>query len=355
MAHRRQLAERQTHAERDRLECLRKLQEIADQQTQLAADCGVTPGKLEGFITQVLEAREISRQIAARTGQLVTLLQPGETEESLADLNLDDIEGRLLTIPDDIRRCQEEIDAAQQRLGVLQDQLQKLELDEAPLRTAAELADLYARLESAVDQWAPLALADSLMTAARERFEQQHQPRLMADVERIFSRMTAGEYQEIVCSLDQNETNPLTVRHRSEQLKTPSQLSTGTAEQLYLAIRLAYVADYARLSEPMPMVMDDVLVNFDEQRARETLELLCELAESSQILFLTCHRRTVDLLHQLRPQSSIIELNGSLGTLGVEDVTSSHESDNREASKPPRRSKRRVDRPDQPVLFPPSN
>lgn len=238
-------------------------------------------------------------------------------------------------------------------LGMQQDQLQKLELDEAPLRTAAELADLYARLESAVNQSAPPALADSLMTSARERFEQQHQPRLIADVERTFNRMTAGEYQEIVCSLNQNETSPLTVRHRSEQSKTPSQLSTGTAEQLYLAIRLAYVVGYARLSEPM--VMDDVLVNFDEQRARETLELLCELAETSQILFLTCHRRTVDLLHQWRPKSSIIALNGSLSPSDVEEATSSSEGDDRETRKPPRRSKRRLDRPDQPVLFPPAN
>ena len=61
-------------------------------------------------------------------------------------------------------------------------------------------------------------------------------------------------------------------------------MSTGTREQLYLAIRLAYVLHYCEQAEPLPLVMDDVLVNFDDRRKRNTLEVLLEVANKIQIL-----------------------------------------------------------------------
>ncbi len=352
---RRRLAERQTHAERDRMTCLRKRQDVEDVLIALAADCGTMLPELNACITQVETAREKSARIAALQGQLSSILQTGEEAESLTGLDVDAIAGRMQGIADDIRRCEADDNAAQQQVGVIRHELQQCELDEAPLKTAAELASLQARLAHAVDQWAPLALADALMTAARERFQKLHQPRLIAQVERIFTRMTAGEYEKIDCSLDQNADEQITVRHRGGRLRTTGQLSSGTSEQLYLAIRLAYVADYSRLSEPMPMVMDDVLVNFDEQRVLETLGVLLELAESSQILFLTCHRRTIDLLQQLQAGSSIIELNGALARPDADVPLHDEVRLELDAHKSSRRPKRRIERPDQPALFPPNN
>jgi hypothetical protein len=101
-----------------------------------------------------------------------------------------------------------------------------------------------------------------------------------------------------------------------------------------------------------------VLVNFDEPRARQTLRHLIELAESSQIVFLTCHRRTVDLLNELKPQSSILEMNGTLDDVVIADAGAADagqmeiDSDDR---KPGRRARRRSERVEQATLFPPQN
>jgi ABC-type ATPase involved in cell division len=89
---------------------------------------------------------------------------------------------------------------------------------------------------------------------------------------------------------------------------TPDQLSTGTREQLFLAIRLAYVSQYAQQHEPLPMVLDDVLVNFDEARARAALQALLEFSRLNQIILLTCHRRTVELAQQVHPEIPLSEL-----------------------------------------------
>jgi uncharacterized protein YhaN len=118
--------------------------------------------------------------------------------------------------------------------------------------------------------------------------------------------MTCGRYVDLRRKLDEYGT--LLVKERGGALKEPGQLSRGTREQLYLAMRLAYVHHYGRHAEPLPLVMDDVLVNFDDERARSTLEVLCEVAETMQIVFLTCHQSMVDLVRSAQPDSKPIHL-----------------------------------------------
>ena len=103
----------------------------------------------------------------------------------------------------------------------------------------------------------------------------------------------------ILRKLDDKGT--LLIEQKGGDLKEPSSLSTGTREQLYLAIRLAFVMHYCRDSEPLPLVMDDVLVNFDDRRARQTLDVLIERSREVQILFLTCHRHVTELVHEALP------------------------------------------------------
>jgi uncharacterized protein YhaN len=83
--------------------------------------------------------------------------------------------------------------------------------------------------------------------------------------------------------------------------KEPAQLSGGTREQLYLAIRLAYARHYCRENEPLPLVMDDVLVNFDDERSDAALHVLIELGQDIQIIFLTCHEDTIRRIHSRLP------------------------------------------------------
>jgi uncharacterized protein YhaN len=157
-------------------------------------------------------------------------------------------------------------------------------------QAALQLESLRAELRAAVDRWAPLALGQTLMNEAITRFERAHQPTLLRDVEDLFRRMTADRYVAIHRKLDEQGT--LVVAQRDGQRKEPSQLSRGTREQLYLAMRLAYILHYCRENEPLPVVMDDVLVNFDDQRAESTLQLLVDVAQTVQIIFLTCHDDT---------------------------------------------------------------
>jgi uncharacterized protein YhaN len=181
------------------------------------------------------------------------------------------------------RKQVEDLDAQ----GQANELAQKLESDRAELRDA-------------VERWAPLVFADAILAQAIARFEREHQPELLRDVGTLFRGMTQGRYIGLRRRLDEQGT--LVLAQADGKDKEPHQLSTGTREQLYLAIRLAYARHYCRENEPLPLVMDDVLVNCDDQRSEAALDMLIELAQDIQLVFLTCHQDTIQRIKSRLPQ-----------------------------------------------------
>ena len=105
----------------------------------------------------------------------------------------------------------------------------------------------------------------------------------------------------------------LAVLDRRGGRKRLPELSRGTAEQLYLCLRLGLVAFFARQSGPVPLVMDDVLVNFDPRRARAMARVLTTFSREHgvQVLLFTCHPGTRDLLREADSQVRCEELPDS--------------------------------------------
>jgi uncharacterized protein YhaN len=147
------------------------------------------------------------------------------------------------------------------------------------------------------------------MTDCLGRFERALQPEILRHVTHLFERLTSGRYVAIRRQLSDKKS--LVVEQCDGQIKEPWQLSTGTREQLYLAIRLAYVLQYCREAEPLPIVMDDVLVNFDEQRAHNTLQVLREVSESVQVVLLTCHKLAARATLEVIPDAKAVLLGES--------------------------------------------
>jgi uncharacterized protein YhaN len=138
-----------------------------------------------------------------------------------------------------------------------------------------------------------------------DRYARDNQPAILQYTSDLLARITAGRHVRVVA---QPETRTLAALGRDGQLRLPAELSSGTREQLFLALRLAYVLDYCDRCEPLPVVMDDVLVNFDDTRAAAALAALRDLGRSTQVILLTCHRRWLDLAPTAAPDARILEL-----------------------------------------------
>jgi uncharacterized protein YhaN len=95
--------------------------------------------------------------------------------------------------------------------------------------------------------------------------------------------------------------------HHSGRTLDTGYLSRGTAEQLYLSMRFALAEEYAGRAV-LPLIMDDILVNFDEQRMESCLQVIKELSQRHQILLFTCHTHVRDAAKRLISDHKLIEL-----------------------------------------------
>lgn len=173
-----------------------------------------------------------------------------------------------------------------QEKGRLEQQLHDLEQNERLSSALLEQQTLLAQLDQQAQRWAVRALAQHLLQQARQIYERERQPAVLREASHFFKQMTSGRYVRVIVPLGEMR---LEIEPADGPPRTTDQLSRGTAEQLYLAMRLAFVREYAKHAGPLPLVVDDILVNFDPVRARSAILALQEVAATHQILVFTCH------------------------------------------------------------------
>lgn len=246
---------------------------------------------------------ELDASIAIKERELA-LIRENEPEQEfwlrLQNADVDAAKEQLRTLAAALEQAGNQKTAADEQVGACRTELAKFDEgrgDSAELQSQA--ASKRAQLATQVDRYVPLVFAHRLLQDAIQRFERESQPEMLAEVSRIFRAMTAGRYVRVERPLD--DESPLLVHRFDDELLEPHQLSTGTREQLYLCIRLAYVLHYCGRAEPLPIVMDDVLANFDEGRVRHTLEAVGDVATRVQVIMFTCHRHLLQLAQQVFP------------------------------------------------------
>ena len=106
--------------------------------------------------------------------------------------------------------------------------------------------------------------------------------------------MTINSFTGLKTDID-DKGNPILIGVRPDQTRvTVEGMSDGTRDQLYLALRLATLKFRLETSEPMPFIVDDILINFDDHRSVATLKALAELGTRNQVILFTHHRQIVE-------------------------------------------------------------
>ncbi|MCW5204200.1 chromosome segregation protein SMC, partial [Desulfobulbus sp. US4] len=132
-----------------------------------------------------------------------------------------------------------------------------------------------------------------------------NQAPVLARAGELFSKLTLGSYAGLRDELD-NKGNPILLGVRPDDKEvTVEGMSDGSRDQLYLSLRLATLEQHLSKGEPMPFVVDDILIGFDDKRTCVCLEVLAELASSTQVLLFTHHRRVIELAKQINAKAGI--------------------------------------------------
>ena len=140
-------------------------------------------------------------------------------------------------------------------------------------------------------EWAAHRGAQVLLEAAKQKYEKTRQPGVIRSAENLFTRITNGDYHRIIKPIDQDD---LMIENKQHERKGVLEMSRGTREQLYLAMRFGLIDEYETRSEPLPAVMDDVFVNFDDERDERIIEILGQFSQHRQVIVLTCHQRSLE-------------------------------------------------------------
>ncbi len=254
------------------------LRQAGDAEARIAARAGAGP-EADAFRSELAKGTVETWQAGASRGQEVADLERQRDEW---------VERRQ-----DARRKREELEVSADVAGL-----------------EGKRAQLLAELEDAARAWRVAALAKALVEHTLGEFQRTRQPEVLAHASGALGGITAGRYVRVV---QEGTEGDLAVLDRRGGRKRLPELSQGTAEQLYLCLRLGLVAVFARQSGPVPLVMDDVLVNFDPRRAEAVARELTIFSRDHgvQVLLFTCHPATRDLLQEADPGVRCEELPDS--------------------------------------------
>ncbi len=192
----------------------------------------------------------------------------------------------------DISSSGRRLTEAQARVSVLREQLAKAEgglgVMGDPLVLESEKRELEEKLELLTVQYEALDLAVSALAEANTEMQTRFSPTLGRRAGELFARMTGGKYETL--SIDRGFA--ASVRETGDAASRDSLfLSAGTQDQLYLALRLAICELVLDGEETCPIILDDALCSFDDERMALALELLLELGGERQIILFTCQGR----------------------------------------------------------------
>ncbi len=204
-------------------------------------------------------------------------------------------------LPPEAEACRRALGQAEQEIAHLQGQLSALG-DSVFLD--ARLDAIQEETERIQADYDALGVAMEVLREADSRLHARFSPQLSDQTARYFSRLTEGRYTQISLS----RSLEVSVREEGSLADRPlALLSQGTADQLYLALRLAVADLVLPAGAACPLILDDALLAFDDQRLRQALDFLVELAQDRQILLFTCHAREAA---QLEGKATILHLAG---------------------------------------------
>jgi uncharacterized protein YhaN len=281
-----------------------RLRRLRNRCRQLLRDCHVAD--LAEFRRRSAEFSQIASLITQRdsAAQEIAALLVGrattvgiDQETAIASLVANATAEQVATQLAGSRHRLEETRRQQQRLfeerGRRNEQIRLLSGDRRQALKRFELAQVEQRISAAVSRWQVLTLTYRWLELIKQHYERHRQPETLREASKYLAQFTGGRYQRVWTRWGENT---LLVDDDRGHTLSIEVLSRGTREQLFLSLRMALVGLFARRGVELPMVLDDVLVNFDSQRAAAAVQVLHDFSQRGhQLLVFTCHEHLARL------------------------------------------------------------
>ncbi len=269
-------------------------------------------GRLTEHRERSLQRKTLERTASMAESDVVQALGSGERSDRLRSeleggkvLDWDSEQSRIRTALSDLRALGEDL---VRRHESIRHDLDELLASDRIAELESREASLEKELDDLLRDYMTLGCARFLISSTLERHELERQPEVVRRASEHFRMITSGRYERVI--VDPSDVNRPTIRVVSstgESLDS-SDLSRGAAEQLYLSLRLGLAEEFADRAVALPFVLDDVLVNFDQERAKAVVRDLTDTATRHQVLLFTCHPHLVDVVEHSSDDVSVVRL-----------------------------------------------
>ena len=263
-----------------------------------------SPSELPTAERASVAAATLRRQLHDCDEELLRL-SAGATIESLVaeaeTVHADELPAQLQKLDEQLAELQRERGVLQEAIGGEKAVLATMDSSAAAADAAEDVQNLLARIEPDVQQYLRLRLASVVLREGIERYRKKNEGPVLARASELFRRLTLGSFDGLRIDFDERGEQVLAGIRPGGETLLPAAMSDGASDQLYLALRLASLETWLQRNEPMPLVVDDILVGFDNARATATLEILAELSRQTQVIFFTHHAHLVELARACVP------------------------------------------------------
>ncbi len=304
----------QAHAQASELQS--RLQRLhteitAAQQRQLAAQARLAPlmgaagvediHALANAIERSDRRREIEQNMASAESALMQAADGLPVEalrEEIAGVGPDELKAQLDGLTDMSAAVVEEIAALSNTYGTQKTAFDALDGTDAAAQAEARRQEAIAAMADAAERYLKLHTASRLLKWSMEKFRETKQGPMLAKASTIFKGLTLNSFSRLLVDAEEATPRLIGIRPDGKQVDVAG-MSEGSRDQLYLALRLAALELQVEQGLSMPLIADDLFINFDDRRTAAGLKVLGELARKMQVVFLTHHDHLVPLAREV--------------------------------------------------------
>ena len=292
----------------------KKLQEVRDRANHLR---GLARAETNDELRSAIEKSDSHRILQDELSTVLQRLTEGgdglaltELEAECDAIDIDRIVAKEETITTELKALRDRLSAVAEIRLQARDAFEAVGGDDAAAQAEATRQEALAEISDVSERYVRVQASAMLLQWAIDRYRREKQAPLLKRAGELFAMITRGSFKDLQVDYDKNDRAYMTGLRPDGKVVSLSGMSSGTADQLYLALRVAFIEDYLDRADALPFVADDLFINFDNDRAGAGFDALGELARTTQVLFFTHHLHLLDIAQEtLGDAISVVNLS----------------------------------------------
>ena len=272
-----------------------------------------TNSELRNVIEKSNELRKLREELAEVLDELSEAgdgFPITQLEAECNDVDLDQVAAKEEAMDAELRTLKERLTDKAGAKSTAEREMEEIDDDATAARAEAKRQEALAELREVSERYVRVRSSAMLLQWAIDRYRREKQAPLLRRAGELFAIITGNSFADLRVDYDSNDNASLVGLRPNDEVVLVAGMSSGTADQLYLALRIAAIEDYLDRADALPFVADDLFVNFDDQRAAAGFRVLGELARKTQVLFFTHHSHLLDIAREtLGGSISIVNMN----------------------------------------------